>query len=204
MWKVPLPRGGAAPIRSPADDGRPGSSEGEDRRNTGCPQRPGLLTSRGETLAGKAVMSEQAESTQSADGSWMLWATIGLAAIWICVLLISVFSPDLVSGSEQEHLPLAAFFAWLWGLIATGGFLWGMAKLRGTVERQPIWIGLGTAVVVIWVIATALSLWLPVQETGSDPTRLPVGALIAPLGAAALTAIASVVAGLFSQRPQPL
>jgi hypothetical protein len=157
-----------------------------------------------QTLDWKVVMSERAGSTPTADGSWMLWAVIGLAAIWICVLLISVFSPDLVSGSEQEHLPLAAFFAWLWGLIATGGFLWGMAKLRGTVERRPIWIGLGTTVVMIWVIATVLSIWLPVQETGSDPTQLPIGALIAPLGAAALTAVASVVAGLFSQRPQPL
>jgi hypothetical protein len=133
----------------------------------------------------------------------MIWTTVGLVAIWIAVLLISLFSPDLVSGSEQEHLPVAAFTAWLWGLVATAGCVWGMGTLRGSAERQPIWIGLGIAIVAIWALAAALSIWLPVTETGSDPTRLPLGALIAPLGAAVLTAVASVVARVFGQKPQP-
>jgi hypothetical protein len=38
----------------------------------------------------------------------MLWTAIGIAGIWVAVLLISLFAPDLVSGSEQEHLPVAA------------------------------------------------------------------------------------------------
>ena len=29
--------------------------------------------------------------------------------------LLSLFAPDLVSGSEQEHLPVAAFTTWFWG-----------------------------------------------------------------------------------------
>ncbi len=118
------------------------------------------------------------------------------------MLLISLFAPDLVSGSEQEHLPLAAFVTWLWGLIATGGFLWGMAKLRGAADRRPLWVGLTVALLIIWGVATVLSISLPVWETGTDPTRLPAWALIAPIGATALTAVASVVAGVFSQAPQ--
>src|SRR5215204_4251098 len=50
----------------------------------------------------------------TADPSWMLWTAIGIGGIWVGVLLISLFAPDLVSGSEQQHLPLAAFTTWFW------------------------------------------------------------------------------------------
>lgn len=147
------------------------------------------------------MSEEQSLRERTADGSWMLWTAVGLGAIWVAVLLISLLAPDLVSGSEQEHLPLPAFTAWLWGLLGTWGFLNGMAKLRGDSERRPIWVGLGVATIVIWGAATALSIWLPVLETGSDPTRLPLGALVAPLAAAVLTAVASMVVGVFARPP---
>lgn len=138
----------------------------------------------------------------AADGSWMLWTSIGLVVIWIAVLVISLFSPDMVTGSQQEHLPLAALTAWLWGLIGTVGFLWGMGKLRGAADRKTIWVGLSATVSGIWLVATVVSLALPVFETGTDPTRLPFGALVAPLAAAVLTSLASVVAGIFARGPE--
>jgi hypothetical protein len=46
------------------------------------------------------------------DLSWMLWTAIGCGGIWVAVVVISVFAPDLVSGSEQEHLPVAALTTW--------------------------------------------------------------------------------------------
>ncbi len=49
----------------------------------------------------------------------ILWTTVALASIWIAVAIINIFSPDLVSGSQQEHLPLVAFFAWICGVVAT-------------------------------------------------------------------------------------
>lgn len=147
-------------------------------------------------------MTGQSQRERTADGSWMLWTAIGLGVIWISVLLISLFAPDLVSGSEQQHLPLPAFTAWLWGLLGTWGYLHGMGKLRGSAERKPIWIGLGIAVIAIWVVATGLAIWLPVMETGSDPTSLPLAALVAPLAAAALTAVASMVVGVFARPPE--
>lgn len=132
----------------------------------------------------------------------MLWTSIGLVVIWIAVLVISLFSPDMVTGSQQEHLPLAALTAWLWGLIGTVGFLWGMGKLRGAADRKTIWVGLSATVSGIWLVATVVSLALPVFETGTDPTRLPFGALVAPLAAAVLTSLASVVAGIFGRGPE--
>lgn len=140
-------------------------------------------------------------AARATDRSWMLWTLAGLVAIWVAVLTISLASPDLVSGSQQEHLPLALFVTWIWGLVASIGYLWGSAKLRGSASRRSLWIGLAGAVVVIWGVATVLSVALPVWETGSDPTRLPVGALAAPVAAALVTMLASVVAGIFSQAP---
>jgi hypothetical protein len=91
------------------------------------------------------------ERRAMADGSWMIWSMGGLAGIWTAVVLISVLAPDMVSGSEQEHLPVAAFTAPLWGLVATGGFLWAMGKLRGSGSRRPIWIGLAVATLTVWL-----------------------------------------------------
>ncbi len=138
-----------------------------------------------------------------ADGSWMAWTVSGIAGIWIAVVLISVLAPDMVSGSEQEHLPVAALTSWLWGLVSTGAFLWSMGKLRGSASRRPIWIGLGAATLVVWLVAVILSITLPVFETGSDPTRIPVGAIVTPVAAAVLSGLAGVIAGVFSRPPGP-
>jgi hypothetical protein len=142
------------------------------------------------------------ERTAMADGSWMVWSVGGLAGIWTAVVLISVLAPDMVSGSEQERLPVAAFTTWLWGLVATGGFLWAMGRLRGNASRRPIWIGLAVATLTVWLVATILSIALPVVETGSDPTRLPIGAMVAPIAAAVLTVLAGIIAGVFSRPPE--
>ena len=143
------------------------------------------------------------QNSAMADGSWMAWTVAGVAVIWVAVALISVFSPDMVSGSEQEHLPVAAFATWISGVIGTGAFLWMMGKLRGSVTRRPVWIGLSVTTMAIWTVATILSIVLPVVETGSDPTRLPVGAMVAPVAAAMLTAIAGITANVFSRPPVP-
>jgi hypothetical protein len=44
--------------------------------------------------------ASQDRRAATADLSWMLWTAIGIGGIWVAVLLISLFAPDLVSGSE--------------------------------------------------------------------------------------------------------
>jgi hypothetical protein len=139
--------------------------------------------------------------TTTADPSWMLWTAIGIGGIWIAVLLISVFAPDFVSGSEQQHLPVAAFGSWFWGGIGTLVVLWTMGRLRGSSRWQPIWIGLSVATLGIWALATILAITLPVMVTGTDPTRIPFAALFAPPAAALLTALAGAVANVFRGGP---
>jgi hypothetical protein len=148
---------------------------------------------------------EQPSTSRSAtaDGSWMAWSAAGIAGIWVAVVLISTLAPDMVTGSEQEHMPIAAATSWLWGLISTIGFLWAMSRLRGRASRRPIWIGLATATLVLWLAATILSTTLPVVETGTDPTRLPIGAMVTPPAAAILTVLAGVTAGVFASTPEP-
>jgi hypothetical protein len=133
----------------------------------------------------------------------MIWAAAGITGVWVAVLLISTLAPDMVTGSEQQHMPIAAATSWLWGLLATVGFLWAMIRLRGRASQRPIWIGLATATLVLWLVATILSATLPVVETGTDPTRLPVGAIVAPLAAAVLTVLAGITAGVFAGTPEP-
>lgn len=129
----------------------------------------------------------------------MLWSLGGLAGIWTAVLLISFLSPVMVSGSHQERLPVVAFGTWLWGLIATAAFVWAMGKLRGNGIREPLWIGLAVATLMVWLVAAILSITLPVFVTGTDPTRIPIGGLVSPIAAAVLTCLAGVVARVFAR-----
>ncbi len=110
----------------------------------------------------------------TADLSWMLWTAIGIGGIWIAVLLLSLLAPDLVSGSQQDHLPIAALTTWFWGALGTLVVLWAMARLRGRASWQPIWIGLSVVTVGIWALATILGITLPVMVTGTDPTQIPL------------------------------
>ena len=142
--------------------------------------------------------SEDRRAT-AADRSWMLWTAIGIGGIWIAVLLISLLAPDLVSGSQQEHLPVAAFATWFWGGVGTLVLLWAMGRLRGRSLWRPIWIGLSVVTLGIWAVATILAITLPVMVTGTDPTRIPFAAFFAPPAAAMLTALAGTVAIVFGR-----
>ena len=145
--------------------------------------------------------SETVRDRRAVDHSWMTWTAGALVAIWVGVLVISVFAPDLVSGAQQDNLPLAAFTTWLWGAAATGVVLWTMSKLRPDPEARPIWVGYGIAVGVIWAIAAVAALALPTLETGTDPTKLPLAALLAPVGAFVLTGLAGIVVAVFRRPP---
>jgi uncharacterized membrane protein YidH (DUF202 family) len=138
-----------------------------------------------------------------ADRSWMAWTATAIAGTWIAVTVISVFAPDMVTGSEQEVFPVAAVTSWLWGLVSTGALVWAMGRLRGAAERRPIWIGFAVTTLIVWLVAAILSVSLPVAETGSDPTRIPIGALVAPMAATVLTMLAGITASVFARPPPP-
>jgi hypothetical protein len=99
-----------------------------------------------------------------------------VAAIVIAATLASVFAQDLVTGSQQEHLPLVALTMWPWAAAAVGYVL--MAGRKG--PARPFVLG----VIVVWAGVATVAIAVPVMETGTDPTRIPLAALIAaPFGA---------------------
>jgi hypothetical protein len=127
-------------------------------------------------------------------------AIISITAIWIAVVLISVFSPDMVHGSEQEHLPIAALTGWLWGSVASAFILIAVVigYGRSRVGRHEAWTLLALATVVIWAAVTIVSISTPRLVTGTDPTKIPLAAMIAPVVGTVATGFASGAAALLS------
>jgi hypothetical protein len=107
-----------------------------------------------------------------------------LAFIWGCAVLLGVLAPDLVSGSEQEHLPLAMFTVWLWATAATA--------FAAMVPRHGNLFSWTAGVAVVWVVAALAAVLAPDMVTGSDPTSIPIAALVAPPVAAVVTGLLSL------------
>ena len=120
---------------------------------------------------------------------------VALGGIWVGVTALSLLAPDMVSGSEQQHMPVAAFSSWIWGAVATLTVLRGWGPGRSAAARslhRPV----AYAVAGVWLVAATVGVLGPVMETGSDPTRIPFCALFAPIAATVLTALARSAADL--------
>lgn len=116
----------------------------------------------------------------------LLWTLLALGGIWAAVTLVSLFSPDLVSGSEQGHIPIAAMFTWFWGVMATISVLNEMMRQSSSLK---VWMGISISTLIIWLSVTLVSLLGPVMITGSDPTQIPIAAILAPIGGALVTSV---------------
>ena len=115
-----------------------------------------------------------------------------VAAIWTAVVLASIFSPDLIHGSEQEHLPIAAITWWFWGSIATAFAVVPIAVRRPEAAgKDGPWFVLAATTGAIWLAALLLSVFTERHVTGADPTQFPVAAVIAPIVAMVATGFVS-------------
>ena len=126
-----------------------------------------------------------------------VWTIVGIASIWLGVLFVSLFAPDFVSGSEQEHIPIAALVTWISGAAATRSVLNMMTRRQGT-EQNGVnsWAGMAISIAIIWLAVTLISIFVPEVVTGSDPTRIPLAAILAPIGGAIVTG----TVGQFAER----
>jgi hypothetical protein len=130
----------------------------------------------------------------------LIWLTVAIVGIWLGVTLVSIFAPDFVSGSEQDHIPFAAFFTWISGAFATRSVLSEMVRRRqGKIEPRYVWAGIAVTTAGIWLAVTLVSIFVPRMETGSDPTRIPIAALLAPIGGAIATGMACGYARLLEE-----
>lgn len=112
---------------------------------------------------------------RSATGSTRL-AAVGV--IWVASAVVAIGTPDLVSGSEQEHIPIAALTVWLWATVASG-----YAAMTPVSDRRD-WL---LTVLLVWAATAAVAVAAPEMVTGSDPTRIPLAALVTPPVAAVVT-----------------
>jgi hypothetical protein len=121
---------------------------------------------------------------------------IGLAitAVWVAIGAISLYTPDMVAGTEHEHLPLAAMTAWVWGVLATGFVGMSGAMGRGVTDAR--WRGLALTITGIWTVVAIASIYSPMLVAGTDPTEIPLASMIAPFAGMIGTAFACLfVAG---------
>ncbi len=132
------------------------------------------------------------------------WMIVTLAIIWTSVLAASLFAPDLVTGSEQAHTPLAAMMTWLFGVGATSTVLKLMASPKDYApDTAAVWRTAALSVSAIWLAAAAVTVFGPVRVTGADPTQFPVGVLIGPVAGLLLTGLVRQVleSHMASQKP---
>jgi hypothetical protein len=107
-----------------------------------------------------------------------------LAAIWVSAAVMALGAPDLVSGSQHEHLPLALITVWLWAAAASAYA--SMTPVRGSLSRWTLGVS------GLWLATALITVAAPVMVTGSDPTRIPLAVIVAPPVAAVLTGLLSL------------
>jgi hypothetical protein len=126
----------------------------------------------------------QQASVTECGPPWYAYAFTGLAiaSIWVSVVLASIYAPDFVSGSQQEHLTLVGWVDWVWGAIATGFVvLAAIQGIRAATTSLAAWTSLGIGVALTWLGVCLVSVFAPVFITGSDPTRIPLAAMGTPI-----------------------
>lgn len=138
-------------------------------------------------------MTEQtpvAAMPDEARSGGYLFGALALIAIWASVALAAIYAPDMVTGTTQEHFPLALVVGSLAGLVATGSVVRGMVRGLGGLTRG---LTYALLMVAIWAVVALVAIFVPEMVTGTDPTRLPLAAVLAPIAAAILTRIVTDV-----------
>ena len=122
-------------------------------------------------------------------------AGIVLVEIWISAVVAAVYSPDMISGANHEHLQLAMFFAFPLAAVASAMVLLAAGVSRRTTEAGP-WVVYAAVNVIAWAGYAVASVFASPMVTGTDPTTIPLAAVIGPVFAVLVTAYASIyVAG---------
>ncbi len=107
-----------------------------------------------------------------------------VGVVVVASTVVALLAPDMVTGSEHEHLPLAALTVWPWTAASVG---YVVMAARGDRCRDLV-----VGVAAVWTVVAVLALALPSLVTGTDPTRIPLGALLAPPFGAVVTAFLAI------------
>lgn len=120
----------------------------------------------------------------------MVYALTGLAvlAIWAGVVGASIFAPDMITGTQHDHLPIVGWTYWIWGLVSTASVMLAAQRgVRARVSSLGPWLAFAIAVAVVWTTVMLAGIFAPVFVTGTDPSTLPLAAMVVPIVGAVLT-----------------
>jgi hypothetical protein len=118
------------------------------------------------------LTQERSEATAVVRSDFDYWWLVAVGSVILAVLASSLYSPDMVTGSAHEHIPIAALVDWFWGALAIG--------YLSFVRRERADASFGLSVTALWFAVAATSIWVPELVTGSDPSMIPIAAFIAP------------------------
>jgi hypothetical protein len=127
------------------------------------------------------------------------YVALAVGAVWISIGALSLFTPDLISSPEQEHVPIAALLSWFWGGLATGLILLA-AAVGGRDDAGGAWRTFAAIIVTMWAVVAVAGIWSPELVTGTDPTHVPLAAILAPIAGSIGTAFACVYTAGASRR----
>src|SRR5579864_1288114 len=109
-------------------------------------------------------------------------SSVAVAAIWLGVVVASIFAPDMITGTQHDHLPIVGWTYWIWGLVSTGSVLLAAQRgIRAKVVATAPWLAFAVAVAVVWIAVMFVGIFAPVFVTGTDPTTLPLAAIVVPI-----------------------
>ena len=112
-----------------------------------------------------------------------------IVVIAVSVVLASVLSPTMVTGSHHDQVQ-TAFSDYLWGAIAAGAVgLTAMAGTKSDATTRGPWVVLCAGGAAIWVGVLVASVLAPVLVARSDPTSLPLAVIAAPVAGVILTGV---------------
>ncbi len=121
-------------------------------------------------MATTSTRTEQPVPTNPRDLASATW--LAVAVVVASSVATALLTPDMVTGSEHEHLPLAGLGVWPWTAAASAYVV--MAGRHGGSRM----LVLGTS--ALWLAVAVVAIAGPMLVTGTDPTRIPLAALIAP------------------------
>jgi len=135
-----------------------------------------------------------------AFGTVAIGSVVALASIWVGVFIASVFAPDMITGSAQEHLAIASLVALPVGAVASAMVLLAAGVSRRDGASSDAWLVYGVAVAICWLAVGLVSVFATPMVTGTDPTTIPLAAIVAPVFGLCATAFASIyIAGAGSR-----
>ena len=105
--------------------------------------------------------------------------------IWVSAAFVSVFAPDMVTGTQHDHLPIAAITVWIWASLATGYTLMSARQIPAAPD-------LVIGVSAVWIAVLIAAVASPSMVTGTDPTTIPIAAMVVPIVGAVTTGFISI------------